>query len=101
MDKKTIEEKKEKYLAELSRLSQINIEEEAEKRLADEKARIIHDIEVEVTADMLKCKHYLELIDELEEEEVKESTPAEPVVETVIDETTGETVEIPHYTEEV
>lgn len=74
-----IENKQAHYSEMIQSLLNKDIEAEADLRLQAEKERIVAQIKDEVNADIIKCKHYLEILDELkttikQDIETKQST---------------------------
>ena len=69
LDLNSLEEKKNYYFNLISDLKNRNVSREADERLAEERTRIIEEIQKEIDNDVIKCEHYVELLDNLIESE--------------------------------
>lgn len=72
MTVETIIAKRKLYSDSLAKLESLNVQEEVEKRLQEERERLTKEIAEEVEKDKVKCKNYIAVLDELISDEEKD-----------------------------
>lgn len=84
-----VEQKLEYYTNKIVELENIDINEEVEKRLQEKRLEITEIVKNEINADLVKCKHYVEILntvkDELNLAETNSSNSQENSEEVVCD----------------
>lgn len=90
-----LKNKKEFYQAKLNELITKDVDVEINKRLNAMREKVQKEVCEEIEADVKKCNHYLDVIDELLTED-KEETNEEPISES-IEPSTEEYINIESY----
>lgn len=99
MTRERIIEKKEFYQHKIAELLTTDITQKVEDALATERERLTKEFTDEINADATKCTHYLEILDELLENE--DAIAEQPVQENTCEETCVNEIQVETLSKEV
>lgn len=99
MTREQLIEKKEFYQHKVAELLTTNIAQKVEDALLAERERLTKEFTDEINADATKCTHYLEILDELLENE--DAITEQPVQENTCEETCANEIQVETIFKEV